>query len=117
MKRNECSVEKLISLGYRAKHYFDGSWHTRPRTTDCNARDEKDVFDVFATAVRQGKNISHQRNYYTYTVNIYVEDLDFTNTPGRDHFFLSRPMTEAERFEADLITGRGKDWEPQTLPE
>lgn len=117
MKRNECSVEKLISLGYRAKHYFDGSWHTRPRTTDCSAKDEKDVFDVFVIAVLKGKNISHQRNYHTYTVNIYTEDLDFTKTPGRDLFFLSRPMTEAERFEADLITGRGKDWEPQTIAE
>ena len=111
MKRNECTVEKLISLGYRAKHYYEASWFNKAQIAECSARDERDVFDVITTAVRTGGNVRVQRNEVTYTVEIYAEDLDFTQTPGKDLFFLSRPMTEAERLEADLITGRGKDWD------
>lgn len=110
MKRSECTVESLKALGYEAKVCDEGSWRMKATVRECNERQAAEVFEIVAAIVRGGGHVEIGRNNMKYTVNIYVDKLDFTNTIGRDRFFLSRPMTEAERLEADLYTGRGKDW-------
>lgn len=111
MKRSECTVESLKALGYTAKHISNGSWRKRAHELTCTEKQAKEVFEIVAEIVKNGGCVGIRRNNYTYTVGIYVKETDFTGTVGNDLFFLSRPMTEAERLEADLYTGRGKDWD------
>lgn len=111
MKRSECTVESLKALGYMAKHHAEGSWRTKAQTYDCTEKQTVELFELVVKIVREGGCTEIRRNNAKYTVNIYVKETDFTHTPCKDLFFLSRPMTEAERLEADLYTGRGKDWD------
>ena len=111
MKRYECTVESLKALGYIAKHGFNGSWRTKAQAKECTEQQSKEVFAIIARIVRAGGCVEIQQNNYNYTVNVYAKEVDFGNTPANDYYFLSRPMSEAERLEADLYTGRGKDWD------
>ena len=111
MKRYECTVESLKALGYTAKHISNGSWRTKAHEINCTERQAKEIFDIVVNIVRNGGNVEIRPNNVLYTVNVYVKGIDFSDTMGNDLFYLSRPMSEAERLEADLYTGRGKEWD------
>ena len=59
-----------------------------------------------------GGEVEIRPNNHKYTVNVYAKctETEINKRTGIT-YYLSRPMTEAERLEADLYTGRGKDWE------
>lgn len=111
MKRSECTVETLKDLGYTVKHIWYGSWCNAAKELSVTPKQEGAVFKLFAEAIRDGNEVKIVRNDVTYTVSAYISAFDFSQTPTHDTFFISRPMTDAERVEADLITGRGKTWE------
>ena len=108
MKRSECTVEKLKELGYKAR-YVQDSWFGGIKVYDCNERHTQEVFEIVVDVVRNGGRIDIQRNEINYTVKVFVEALNFGERHMR--YFLVRPMTEAERFETDIESGRGKDWD------
>lgn len=112
MKRSECTVESLKALGYTAKRNDAGSWRTKSEERDCTERQSKELFEIVVDVVRHGGEVEIRHNNYKYTVNIHPK---CTETESNQRmgltYYLSRPMTEAERLEADLYTGRGKDWD------
>lgn len=107
MKRSECTVEKLMGLGYKALYKFD-SWHNHI-VHECNPEQAQRVFEVLVEAVRNGDRIDIEPSDFNHTVNVYVENFNFRGT--RTLYYITRPMTEAEAIEADIRTGRGKDWD------
>lgn len=111
MKRYECTAESLKALGYTAKHINNGSWRTKAHEINCTEHQANEVFRIVARVVRNGGDVEIRSNNRLYTVNVYVKELDFSDTVGNDLYYLSRPMSEAERLEADLYTGRGIEWD------
>ena len=111
MKRSECTVETLKDLGYAVKHIWYGSWCNAAKELAVNPQQAESVFKMFVIGITRGGDVEIVRNDVTYTVSAYISGLDFSQTPSHDKYFISRPMTDAERVEADLLTGRGKTWE------
>lgn len=109
MKRNECTVEKLKALGYVAKSRFVNGWRFDSESIkECNAKQSTELFNIVVDVVRNGGNVDIRRNNATYEVNVYVKSCEIEYRGTKTVYFLSRPMTDAERLEADLYTGRNK---------
>lgn len=111
MKRSECTVEKLKALGYVAKANKPSSWRMKSHEWDCNERQAKELFELVVSITRTGGAVEIRQNNYNYTVNVYLKETDHRDSCAPVVYYLSRPMNEAERLEADLFTGRGKDWD------
>ena len=111
MKRSECTVEKLKALGYVAKANFPASWRTKSLEKDCNEKQSAELFEAVVNVVKNGGLVEIRPNNYKYTVNVYLKETDHSDSLPPVIYYLSRPMSEAERLEADLYTGRGKDWD------
>lgn len=108
MKRSECTVESLKALGYVAKSMLK-SWCFNSDTERlCNERQSAELFDVVVNIVKNGGEVDIRRNNRTYEVNVFVDCCRHEFRGTETVYFLSRPMTEAERLEADLYTGRNK---------
>ena len=109
MKRNECTVESLKALGYVAKTQFTNNWRFNSDTTkECNEKQAAELFEVVVNIVKNGGCVDIRRNNFKYEVNVYVDCCKHEYRGTETVYFLSRPMTEAERLEADLYTGRNK---------
>lgn len=108
MKRNECTVEALKKLGYTAKVNFRNAWRYVDDEKNCNDKQSKELFEFIVNIVKNGGNVEIRRNNFKYTVNVYVEAAKHEYRGTETVYYLSRPMTEAERLEADLYTGRNK---------
>ena len=109
MKRSECTSESLKALGYVAKSRFVNNWRFGSDTTRlCNEKQSAELFDVVVNIVRNGGAVDIQRNNATYEVYVLVDSCRHEYRGTETLYFLSRPMTEAERLEADLYTGRNK---------
>ena len=108
MKRSECTVENLKALGYTAKVNFKNAWQYVDDEKDCNEKQSKELFDCFVNIVKNGGAVKIRRNYFKYTVNAFVEETKHEFRGTETVYYLSRPMTEAERLESDLYTGRNK---------
>lgn len=113
MKRSECTATHLEALGYRAMKCFS-SWFNR-NIEPCTAKKSKELFEAVVNIVRNGGRVDIRRNNMDYTVNIFLDETKFTHRGTEIVYFLSRPMTEAEKLEADLYTGRGRDWDYKTV--
>lgn len=107
MKRSQCTVEKLKELGYKAMCTIE-SWYNF-RRFECEPKQAQRVFEVVVEAVLDGDSIEIVPNDCTHTVSVFVENLNIEKAKVR--YYLTRPMTEAEALEADIRTGRGKDWD------
>lgn len=109
MKRTECTAASLKALGYVAKSRFVNNWRFDSDTTkECNEKQSAELFNVVVNIVKNGGNVDIRRNNATYEVNVFVEGCRHEYRGTEIDYFLSRPMTEAERLEADLYTGRNK---------
>ena len=108
MKRSECTVESLKALGYTAKVNYRNAWRYVDDEKDCNEKQSKELFDCFVDIVKNGGAIEFRRNNLKYTVNAFAEETKHEYRGTETIYYLSRPMTEAERLEADLYTGRNK---------
>ena len=75
---------------------------------DCNAKQSKELFDCVVNIVKNGGAVEIRKNNFNYTVNVLVEEAKHEFRGTEIIYYLSRPMTEAERIEADLYTGRNK---------
>lgn len=111
MKRSEVTVEALKGLGYTAMHFLDSGWYMRARSVECNEKQSDDVFKAMVKIIRNGGKVEIVHSDLYYTVEVYSEELDYTNTPRGDMFYLTRTMTEVEHLEADIHTGRGQEWD------
>ena len=110
MKRSEVTIEKLKALGYVAKKNFVNSWRFHSEETDLNERQAEELFELTVKIVRSGQSCEIRRNNFRHTVEVTVRVADRDNLDGGPQIFyyLSRPMTEAEIFEANQFTG---SWE------
>lgn len=109
MKRNDCTVESLKLLGYVAKKQFGNSWWLKaPEVEECNEKQSKELFEIVVNIVKRGGYVDIRPNNFRYEVNVFVECTRHCFRGVDIVYFLSRPMTEAERLEADLYTGRNK---------
>jgi hypothetical protein len=108
MKRSECTVESLKALGYSAKVNYINAWRYTNDEKDCNAKQSKELFDCVVNIVKNGGAVEIRKNNFNYTVNVLVEEAKHEFRGTEIIYYLSRPMTEAERIEADLYTGRNK---------
>ena len=111
MKRSEVTVEKLKALGYVAKKTFVNSWRFHSEETDLKERQADELFALTVKIVRAGKSCEIRRNNAKHTVEVTVRvaDLDNPNGGPQIFYYLSRPMTEAEVFEANQYTGNWKE--------
>lgn len=111
MKRSEVTVEKLKALGYVEKKTFVNSWRFHSEETDLNERQADELFALTVKIVRAGKSCEIRRNNAKHTVEVTVRvaDLDNPNGGPQIFYYLSRPMTEAEVFEANQYTGNWKE--------
>lgn len=111
MKRSEVTVEKLKALGYVAKKSFVNAWRFHSEETDLNDRQADELFALTVKIVRAGKSCEIRRNNAKHTVEVTVRVADLYNPNGGPQIFyyLSRPMTEAEVFEANQYTGNWKE--------
>lgn len=109
MKRNECTVENLKTLGYVAKRRFVNNWLFDSDTTElCNEKQSSELFNIVVNIVKNGGTVNIARNNIKYEVNVFVEGCKHEFRGTEIEYFLSRNMTEAEQLEADLYTGRNK---------
>lgn len=108
MKRSECSVDKLKALGYTAKSNFKNAWQYVDHVEDCNAKQSEELFRCFVDVVKNGGAVEIRSNNFNYTVNVYIEGTKHEYRGTETIYYLSRPMTEVERLEADVYTGRNK---------
>ena len=108
MKRSECSIERLKALGYKAKCKFTNAWRFYEEEKDCNEKQSKELFKCVVSAVRNGGEFEIRQNNANYTVNVLLNSTRHEYRGTETVYYLSRPMTEAERLEADLYTGRNK---------
>lgn len=113
MKRSECTAYHLKGLGYKAMKCFN-SWNNRS-VEPCTTKKSDELFEAVVNVVRNGGQVDIRRNNMDYTVNIFLGEAKFTFRGTETVYFLSREMTDAEKLEADLYTGRGKDWEYKTV--
>ena len=111
MKRSEVTVEKLKALGDVAKKNFVNAWRFHSEETDLNDRQADELFALTVKIVRAGKSCEIRRNNAKHTVEVTVRvaDLDNPNGGPQIFYYLSRPMTEAEVFEANQYTGNWKE--------
>lgn len=112
MKRNEVTAKALVEMGYKAMVTYQ-SWHRR-ETKECNEKQSRELMELVAETARNGGKVTFVRNDYTYVVNVYVECAANTanaNSAFGFEYFISRPMTEKEKFEADVRTRRGIEWD------
>lgn len=109
MKRNECTVESLKALGYVAKCKMVNAWRFgNNEATECNERQSAELFEVVVNIVKNGGSVEIRQNNFTYEVNVFVDCCRHDYRGTEIVYYLSRPMSEAERLEADLYTGRNK---------
>ena len=108
MKRSECTIESLKALGYTAKVNFKNAWRYVDDEKDCNAKQSKELFDCIVNIVKNGGAVEIRRNNLKYTVNVFVNETMHEYRGTQTIYYLSRPMSEVERLEADLFTGRNK---------
>lgn len=106
MKRSECTVDNLKALNYKAMKRFN-SWLNR-QVEPCNEKQSEELFEAVVNVVKNGGFVDIQRNNFSHTVNVFLEEAKFEYRGTKTVYFLSRPMTEAEILEADLYTGRNK---------
>lgn len=109
MKRSEVTVEALKKMGYVAMTHMRNDWRFGSRTNSpCTEKQSVELFELVAKAAREGGSVEIRRNNFNYTVNVFI-DVSWQTLCGAPLvFYLSRPMTEVERLEADLFTGRNK---------
>ena len=109
MKRNECTVENLKGLGYVAKCQMVNAWRfANNGAEECNEKQSTELFNIVVNIVRNGGNVDIRPDNFRYEVNVFVECTKHNFRGAEIIYFLSRPMSEAERLEADLYTGRNK---------
>ena len=106
MKRNEVTAKALVEMGYKAMVRYQ-SWY-RNELRECNEKQSRELMELVAKTARNGGKVTFVRNDYTYVVNAYV---DCANNCHGNTYFISRPMTETEKFEADVRTRRGIEWD------
>ena len=106
MKRSECTIESLKALGYTAKVNFKNAWRYVDDEKDCNKKQSKELFECIVNIVKNGGAVEIRRNNFKYTVNVFVDETKHEYRGTETIYYLSRPMTEAERLEADIYTGK-----------
>lgn len=108
MKRSECTVESLKALGYEARKSFASAWRFGKQDSLLEGQRAAEVFDAIVNIVRHGGSVDISRNNFEYRVNVIANELRHSFRGTECLYYLSRPMTEAEKLEADLYTGRNK---------
>lgn len=108
MKRNECTVESLKRLGYEARSNFKNSWRFLNCEKVLQGERAEEVFNAIVHITRNGGKVEVRRNNLTYEVNVFVDCFRKEFRGTETVYYLSRPMTEQERLEADLYTGRNR---------
>lgn len=108
MKRSECTVDKLKALGYTAKVNFKNAWRYVDDEKECSEKQSTELFQAVVNVVKNGGAVEIRRNNLKYTVCVLIEGTRHEYRGTETVYYLSRPMTDAERLEADLYTGRGR---------
>lgn len=105
MKCSEVTVKKLKALGYVARRNFVNAWRFGSEEEALGARQSKELFDLTVRTIREGGGFEIRRNNRRHTVEITVRVADTRVAGCEMYYYLSRPMTEAEVFEANQYTG------------
>ena len=108
MKRSECTVHALYALDYKAICCMESTWRTKAHDEPLAGKRALEVFEAVVKIVRDGGHVDIRRNNFTYEVRVLCDELSHRHGW---HYALVRPMTDAERLEADLYTGRGVSWD------
>lgn len=98
MKRSECTAESLRALGYQARRAFT-SWNNCSSELVGNQADE--VFNEIAKATRNGEKVEIIKNVLLHEVIATIPQMRHEYRGTVTVYYISRPMTEAERLEAD----------------
>lgn len=103
MKRSDVTVEALKRMGYKAM-VSQTSWNSHTES-ECNARQSEELFDLVARTARDGGHVEIQRNIVGGTVVAYVGGTSTVAQRMGFHYFLQRPMSEAEVMEYSIQNG------------